>query len=251
MAVRLHVNVDHVATLRQARGVAYPDPVEAAVLCEHAGADGVTVHLREDRRHIQDRDVEVLRRTVKSWLNLEMAATEEMRDIALAIRPDKVTLVPEKREERTTEGGLDAVALAQGLGPVIEALRAGGISVSLFIDPEGDQVRASRDLGADEIELHTGDYANAPAGRDAERQLGRLADAAGVAAREASRLGVAAGHGLTVRNTRALVARVPEIVELNIGHALVSEAVYVGLPAVVRRFREVIDAGEHDRERAR
>ncbi|MFW6050536.1 MAG: pyridoxine 5'-phosphate synthase [Myxococcota bacterium] len=249
MAVRLHVNVDHVATLRQARGVDYPDPVEAAVLCEHAGADGITAHLREDRRHIQDRDVEVLRRTVKSLLNLEMAATAEMRDIALAIRPDKVTLVPEKREERTTEGGLDVRGQRAALEPLIAALRDAAVGVSLFIDPEGDQVRAARDAGADEIELHTGDYANARGGRATTRELDRLAEAARTAAREASHLAVAAGHGLTVRNTRPLVARVPELVELNIGHALVSEAVYVGMDAVVRRFRDAIAAGEAERGR--
>lgn len=249
MAVRLHVNVDHVATLRQARGVDYPDPVEAAVLCEHAGAEGITVHLREDRRHIQDRDVEVLRRTVKSLLNLEMAATAEMRDVALRIVPDKVTLVPEKREERTTEGGLDVAGQTEALAPFVGALRDGGIPVSLFIDPEAEQVRAARDVGADEVELHTGDYANSRAEGAIARELGRLAAAAQVVGREASRLKVAAGHGLTVRNTRALVAQVPELVELNIGHALVSEALYVGMGEMVRRFREVIAAGEAERAR--
>lgn len=249
MAVRLHVNVDHVATLRQARGVDYPDPLEAAVLCEHAGAEGITVHLREDRRHIQDRDVEVLRRTVKSLLNLEMAATPEMRDLALRLRPDKVTLVPEKREERTTEGGLDVAGQTEALEPFLGALRDGGIPVSLFIDPEAEQVRAARDVGADEVELHTGDYANARAEGAVARELGRLAGAAQVVAREASRLKVAAGHGLTLRNTRALVAQVPELVELNIGHALVSEALYVGMGEMVRRFRDVIAAGETERAR--
>jgi pyridoxine 5-phosphate synthase len=247
MAVRLHVNVDHVATLRQARGTDYPDPVEAAVLCEHAGADGITVHLREDRRHVQDRDVEVLRRTVKTLLNLEMAATGEMRDIALRLRPHKVTLVPERREERTTEGGLDVVGQAAALKPVVAALADAGISVSLFIDPEGDQVRAARDLGAQEIELHTGDYAHAAHGPSATKELARLADAAQVAVREASHLAVAAGHGLTLRNTGPLVAAVPPLVELNIGHALVSESLYAGLGEMVRRYRAVIDRGEAER----
>jgi pyridoxine 5-phosphate synthase len=247
MAVRLHVNVDHVATLRQARGTEYPDPVEAAVLCEQAGADGITVHLREDRRHIQDRDAEVLRRTVKTLLNLEMAATAEMRDVALRLRPDKVTLVPERREERTTEGGLDVTGQGDALGPVVTALAEAGIPVSLFIDPEGDQVRASRDLGAHEVELHTGDFAHATDRAGVARELRRLSDAAEVAAREASHLEVAAGHGLTLRNTGPLVAAVEPIVELNIGHALVSDAVYVGIGEMVRRYRAVIDRAVGER----
>ena len=243
MTVRLHVNVDHVATLRQARGTRYPDPVDAAVLCELAGADGITVHLREDRRHIQDRDVDVLKKTVKSFFNLEMAATDEMIDIALAVRPDLVTLVPEKRMERTTEGGLDVVARADALRSQIAKLADAKVPVSLFIDPEGDQVRASRDVGAAAIELHTGDYANATDATTAVRELERLVDAADVADREASSLRLAAGHGLTTRNTMALVAAVENLEELNIGHALVSDAVLVGLTQAVARFREVIADG--------
>jgi pyridoxine 5-phosphate synthase len=247
MAVRLHVNVDHVATLRQARGTPYPDPVEAAVLCEHAGADGITVHLREDRRHIQDRDADLLRQTVKTLLNLEMAATDEMAEVALRLRPHKVTLVPERREERTTEGGLDVLAHRQALEPLIARLGEAGISVSLFVDPEGDQVRAARDVGASEIELHTGDYANAATAADATRELRRLADAAQVGAREASRMGIAAGHGLTLRNTGPLVAAVAPLVELNIGHALVCDALFMGIGEAVKRYREVIARGEAGR----
>jgi pyridoxine 5-phosphate synthase len=247
MAVRLHVNVDHVATLRQARGTPYPDPVEAAVLCEHAGADGITVHLREDRRHIQDRDADLLRQTVKTLLNLEMAATDEMAEVAFRMRPHKVTLVPERREERTTEGGLDVLAHRQALEPVIARLGEAGISVSLFVDPEGDQVRAARDVGAHEIELHTGDYANAASQASVARELRRLADAAQVCAQEASRMGIAAGHGLTLRNTGPLVAAVAPLVELNIGHALVCDALFMGMGEAVRRFREVIARGEAGR----
>lgn len=245
--VRLHINVDHVATLRQARGTSYPDPVEAAVLCEHAGADGITVHLREDRRHIQDRDVEILRRTVKTLLNLEMGATDEMIGIASRIVPDKVTLVPERREERTTEGGLDVVANMAHVKKAISRLSEAKIRVSLFIDPEPDQVRASRDAGAAEIELHTGDYAEAFLAPKIEQErieheVGRLAAAGSCAAREASNLAVAAGHGLTVRNVPLLLERVAEVAELNIGHAVVADAVYFGMAEAVQRFRDAIES---------
>jgi pyridoxine 5-phosphate synthase len=243
MRVRLHVNVDHVATLRQARGTDYPDPVEAAVLCEHAGADGITVHLREDRRHIQDRDVALLRRTVKTLLNLEMAATDEMVEIAVETRPDVVTLVPERREERTTEGGLDVAGQRERLAAVKARLDEAGVALSLFIDPEEAQVRAAAALGVHAIELHTGDYCHA-AREDARRaELRRLAEAANVAREHAPTLRVAAGHGLTRRNVAALVERVPSLVELNIGHALVSDAVFFGLEEAVERFRRAIDEG--------
>ena len=237
--VRLHVNVDHVATLRQARGTPYPDPVEAAVLCEHAGADGITVHLREDRRHIQDRDVEILRRTVKTLLNLEMAATDEMVDIAGRIRPDKVTLVPERREEQTTEGGLDVIGHREHVRSTIARLGDAGIRTSLFIDPEPDQVRASLEVGAAEVELHTGDYAEAflRGGDELERELARLAAASECARTDAAELGVAAGHGLTVRNVPLMLAGLPKVAELNIGHAMVADSVFFGLPEVVRRYR--------------
>jgi pyridoxine 5-phosphate synthase len=250
MGVRLHVNVDHVATLRQARGVEYPSPARAAMLVELAGADGITIHLREDRRHIHDQDVRVMRATVATMLNLEMAATAEMVQIACDVRPDLVTLVPEKREERTTEGGLDVVAHARALAPIVNRLAEVAVPVSLFIDPDPDQVRASIDLGVAAIELHTGDYANARAAEGVATELGRLAEAARFAGREAPALRVAAGHGLTVANVVALVARVPGIVELNIGHALVADAIFVGLEGAVARFREAIDRGERGRGRA-
>lgn len=246
MRVHLHVNVDHVATLRQARGTAYPDPVQAALRCERAGAHGITVHLREDRRHIQDRDVEALRASVTTVLNLEMAATDAMVAIAERLRPDVVTLVPERREERTTEGGLDVASQVARLGSVCSRLDAAGIRVSLFIDPDDAQVRASAAIGAGSVELHTGDYCDA---KDEARddELSRLADAASLAARIAPEMKVAAGHGLTSENLVALVARVPEIVELNIGHALVSDAIFVGLDAAVVRYLEAIAEGEGGR----
>jgi len=246
MTVRLHVNVDHVATLRQARGTAYPDPVEAAALCERAGAHGITVHLREDRRHIQGRDVEVLRERVTTLLNLEMAATDEMVTIASRVRPDLVTLVPEKRQERTTEGGLDVARARDAVGRAIERLGAAGIPVSLFIDPDESQVRASVELGARSIELHTGDYANA-SGTDAERELKALADAATLARTVSAEIHIAAGHGLTLGNTPPLVSRVAEVVELNIGHALVSDAVFLGIEGAVRAYLEAIAKGEGGR----
>lgn len=243
MRVRLHVNVDHVATLRQARGTPYPDPVQAALVCERAGARGITVHLREDRRHIQDRDVEALRASVSTVLNLEMAATDAMVAIAERVRPDVVTLVPERREERTTEGGLDVASQRARLAGVCSRLEAAGIRVSLFIDPDEAQVRASAALGVGSVELHTGDYCDAK--DDArEHELTRLAEAAALAARVAPEMKVAAGHGLTSANLVALVERVPEVVELNIGHALVSDAVFLGLEAAVARYLAAIAEGE-------
>ncbi len=233
---RLHVNVDHVATLRQARGTAYPDPVEAAATCELAGADGITVHLREDRRHISDRDVEILRRTVKTLLNLEMAATDAMIAIATRVRPDLVTLVPEKREERTTEGGLDVVGQREHVRSVIARLRGAGIPVSLFIDPETAQVDASHDVGAAAIELHTGDYANAPSEGARTKELARLARASVHARSVSPAMRLAAGHGLTARNVGELLRTVPGIEELNVGHAIVSDAVLMGMERAVARF---------------
>jgi len=244
MRVRLHVNVDHVATIRQARGTDYPDPVEAAMLCEWAGAHGITVHLREDRRHIQLRDVEVLRRTVKTMLNLEMAATEDMIRIALQIRPDLVTLVPERREERTTEGGLDVKGQLAAITSVRERLTAGGIPTSLFIDPDDAQVEASIQSGAASVEFHTGDYAEAARRGDERHELSRIARAAQQARAASPTLKIAAGHGLTARNVVPLVGGVPEIVELNIGHALIADAVLVGLDRAVARFQRAIEEGE-------
>jgi len=243
MSTRLHVNIDHVATLRQARGTSYPDPVDAAVLCELAGAHGITVHLREDRRHIQDRDVEVLKRTVKTLLNLEMAATDEMLGIAERIRPDLVTLVPEKRIERTTEGGLDVAGNVDAMRAAIARLGAAGIPTSLFIDPEPEQVRASFAAGAQAVELHTGDYADARSEAEIASELARLAQAADVATKDAPSLRVAAGHGLSLRNVSALVAALPRLGELNVGHAIVSDAVLVGLDRAVARFLAAMHEG--------
>jgi len=238
MRTRLHVNVDHVATLRQARGTAYPDPVEAAAVCELAGAAGITVHLREDRRHISDRDVEVLRRTVKTLLNLEMAATDAMIAFAARVKPDLVTLVPEKREERTTEGGLDVVKNEAAVRSAVTKLREAGVPVSLFIDPEPTQIDASVQLGAAAIELHTGDYANAATDLARQDELARLARAARHAHQTAPTLRVAAGHGLTARNVGELLRAVPSIEELNVGHAIVSDAVLLGMERAVARFIE-------------
>ncbi|SRR5579883_3034202 len=239
--LRLYINVDHVATVRQARRTDEPDPVAAALVCEDAGADGITAHLREDRRHIQDADVERLVRQTRTVFNLEMAATDEMVEIAGRLRPYQVTLVPERREEITTEGGLDVAASPTRLARVIERLRAGGARVSLFIDPDVRAVEQSHRLGAAAIELHTGRYAEGSRGatpaRDAEIAALRAA------AQRARALGLAvhAGHGLTVRNVGG-VAAIAEIEELNIGHSIVSRAVFVGLAASVREMRVAMDA---------
>ncbi len=239
-SVRLYVNVDHVATLRQQRGTRYPDPVAAATLCELAGADGITVHLREDRRHIQERDVRVLRETVTGVMNLEMAATDEMLRIAREVKPDFCTLVPEKREERTTEGGL-TVTPGGMVEKVTRALLDAGIAVSLFIDPEPRVVEASVRLGAKTVELHTGDYCLAALGSAAAgRQLQRLETAARAAADSGARLG--AGHGLDYR-TVGPVAALRGLEELNIGHGLVSRAVLIGMTAAVVELRAAIAAG--------
>ncbi|QDG49832.1 pyridoxine 5'-phosphate synthase [Persicimonas caeni] len=242
---RLGVNVDHVATIRQARGTHYPDPVAAASIAELAGADQITIHLREDRRHIQDRDVEVLRHTVETRLNLEMAATEEMLEIACRIRPDMVTLVPEKREEQTTEGGLAVVENRERLAEYCERLRESGAYLSLFIDPDLAQIEASAELGAEIVELHTGDYCEAaseftnkltPAEFDRDAELQKLVDGAKRAAE--LDLVVAAGHGLDYKNVLD-VAAIPEFEEFNIGHSIVGRAVLVGFE---RAVREMIDA---------
>jgi len=228
---RLYINIDHVATIRQARRAAEPDPVAAALECERAGADGVTAHLREDRRHIQDDDVRRLAAEVQTVLNLEMACTDEMLSIAEELRPHQVTFVPERREEITTEGGLDVSQNTAALAAGIARLNAAGIRTSLFIDPAEGAVRKSRDLGAAAIELHTGTYANHPEAMeplDALRHAARLGAELGLA--------VHAGHGLTVHNVSA-VAAIPEIEELNIGHSIVSRAVLVGIAAAVHEMR--------------
>ena len=232
---RLYINIDHVATVRQARRTDEPDPTDAALLCERAGADGITAHLREDRRHIQDRDVERIAREARTVFNLEMACTDEMLGIAERLRPYQVTLVPETRAEITTEGGLDVAHDPAGLERGVARLKRAGVRVSLFIDPAEAAVRRSAELGVEAIELHTGTYAHHPA--DAA-PLAALDDAA----RLASELGLAvhAGHGLTVRNV-APVAAIPEIEELNIGHSIVSRAVFVGLEASVREMRAAMD----------
>jgi pyridoxine 5-phosphate synthase len=228
--MRLHVNIDHVATLRQARGTSYPDPVWAASLCELAGAHGITCHLREDRRHIADRDVRLLRQTVRTLLNLEMACTDEMVGIACEVKPEVVTLVPEKRQERTTEGGLDAAGLKGQLKGPLARLHDAGIEVSLFIDPVPAQVRAAAELKVPRVELHTGDYCAARGG-EAARELERLSQATEEAISQG--LHVAAGHGLDYPNVAA-VAAIPGMEELNIGHALIARAVFVGLDRAVR-----------------
>jgi len=237
---RLGVNVDHVATVRQARRTVEPDPVTAAALAELAGADSITVHLREDRRHIQDRDVEILRRTVKTRLNLEMAATDEMVGIALRLRPDSVTLVPEKRAELTTEGGLDALQQRQLLQKPIELLRQAGIIVSLFIDPDLEQIKTAHRLGADVIEIHTGNYCEAATAELRRSELGRI-EAAVRGGRKLG-LGISAGHGLDYRNINAVVA-LGGIEEYNIGHSIVSRAVLVGMERAVREMVTLVRGG--------
>ncbi|WP_425442516.1 pyridoxine 5'-phosphate synthase [Sphingomonas lenta] len=236
--IRLGVNIDHVATVRNARGAGYPDPVRAALLAAEAGADGITAHLREDRRHITDDDIARLSAELSVPLNLEMAATDEMLDIALRHRPHAACIVPEKREERTTEGGLDAAGLHNTLAPMVGALGAARIRVSLFIEPDARQIEAAVRLGAPVVELHTGRYAELDGEARAE-ELRRLADAAALAAKNG--LEVHAGHGLTFDNVQP-VAAIPQLRELNIGHFLVGEALFVGLGDAVRRMRELMDA---------
>jgi pyridoxine 5-phosphate synthase len=234
---RLSVNIDHIATLRQARKGIEPDPVAAAVLAELAGAWGIIAHLREDRRHIQDRDLRLLRETVQTKLNLEMAATEEMQRIALEVKPDFSTLVPEKREELTTEGGLEVASRIDFMGSYINRLRQAGITVSLFIDPDEKQIAASKKSGADWVELHTGAYANARTGKDRDREFGKIAEGARLAASLGLRVG--AGHGLNYVNAQR-IAGIPEIEELNIGHSIISRAVLVGLERAVREMTGLI-----------
>ena len=239
MAIRLHINIDHVATVRNARGTAYPDPLHAVYVCEHAGADGITAHLREDRRHMVDRDIERLSESVPTLLNLEMAATDEMIGIAERVRPHCITLVPERREERTTEGGLDVSGQLSQMEKVTARAREAGIRVSFFIAPDEVQVEACRKLGADQIELHTGEYCNLTGDAQAA-ELERLRSAA----RSGSNLGiaVAAGHGLTRFNVPN-VAAIPQVEELNIGHAIIADALFMGLDGAVRAMRAAIERG--------
>ncbi len=233
----LGVNIDHVATLRQARFTPYPDLIEAAKICEKAGADGITVHLREDRRHIQDRDVYSLRKIVNTKLNLEMAATRQIVEIALRVVPDEVCIVPEKRRELTTEGGLDVWGQRRRLTGVVRRLKKKGILVSLFIDPEPKQVRAAKEVGADCVELHTGTYAEAKGKRHRLKELRELKQAGKLSVKMGLRLN--AGHGLNYLNVRPVV-RIPGIEDLNIGHSIISRSVFVGLAQAVREMKRLI-----------
>ena len=236
--LRLGVNIDHVATVRNARGVGYPDPVRAALIAAAAGADGITAHLREDRRHITDDDIVRLVAELTVPLNLEMAATDEMLGIALRHRPHAACIVPEKREERTTEGGLDVAGMHNHLAPMIAALKEADIRVSLFIEPSARQIEAALRLGVPVIELHTGAYAELEGDAQAE-ELRRLSDAAALAAKNG--IEVHAGHGLTLDNV-APIAAIPQVRELNIGHALIADAIFMGLGDVVRAMRAAMDA---------
>ena len=236
--IRLGVNIDHVATVRNARGGAVPDPVRAARLAVEAGADGITAHLREDRRHITDADIAALADTLTVPLNLEMAATDEMLAIALRHRPHAACIVPEKREERTTEGGIDAAGQHDRLAPIVAALRDAGTRVSLFIEPAPEQIAAAIRLGAPVVELHTGRYAELD-GDARAAELRRLSDASALAAKNG--IEVHAGHGLTYDNVAA-VAAIPQVMELNIGHFLIGEAIFVGLVESVRRMKAAMAA---------
>ncbi len=238
----LGVNIDHIANVRQARRTVEPDPVTYALLAELGGADGITVHLREDRRHIQDRDVELLRRTVRSRLNLEMAATKEMEAVALRIRPDMVTLVPEKRQEVTTEGGLDVAGQQESLSALVERLQGAGIAVSLFVDADAPQLEASAATGARWIELHTGTYAEA-SWAEQPRELARLTEGSFVA--RSLGLRVNAGHGLTYQNVEP-VAAIAGMEELNIGHTIVARALAVGLERAVREMKALVQNPRRD-----
>lgn len=238
--IKLGVNIDHVATLRQVRGTVYPSVVEAAACCEKAGAAGITVHLREDRRHIQDTDVYALRKVLQIPMNLEMAVAPEIVAIALDVKPAEVCLVPEKRQELTTEGGLDVDGLYDAVAPVVARLAAAGIAVSLFIDPEPHQVAAAARMGAPVIELHTGTFCDA-AGGVAEAELARLIAAAELAA--AAGLHVNAGHGINLDNIDAIL-RIPHLDTLNIGHSIVARAVFVGMQAAVGEMIYAIRSGK-------
>lgn len=238
--LRLGLNIDHVATIRNARGGDHPDPARAAAMAAEAGADGLTVHLREDRRHIRDRDLDAIRKASSLPINLEMAATEEMTVIAAGFKPHAACIVPEKREERTTEGGLDVAGLHSQIAPVVRALAEAGARVSLFIEPDAVQIAVAEVLGAPVVELHTGRFAELwlEGGEEAARdELQRIAEAA----REARRRGIEphAGHGLTFDNVKPIAA-IPEIAELNIGHFLIGEAIFSGLPEAVRRMRALM-----------
>ena len=233
----LGVNIDHVATLRNARGTTYPSPLEAALLAETHGADLITLHLREDRRHIKDADVAIINQALKTRMNLEMALTDEMLEHALKIKPADVCLVPEKREEVTTEGGLDVLKYAKKISEFTRKLSDAGIRVSLFIDADADQIIAARDVGAPVIELHTGAYADAANHEARQHELVRIA--AGAELGNELGLVVNAGHGLNIHNVSE-IAKLPQIRELNIGHALIAQAVFLGLPEAIKQMKEVM-----------
>ncbi len=240
--MRLGVNIDHTATLREARKTFEPDPVRAAIACEEAGADSIVLHLREDRRHIQERDLKLVREMVNIAINLEMAANREMVNKALEELPEQVTLVPEKRRELTTEGGLDVKKSGAKIRNTVETLKKAGIAVSLFIDPEEDQLKASWQAGADSVEFHTGAFAEAFIKNDFSNELRKLVLAVDSARRD-TKLAVHAGHGLTYLNTH-LIAGIPGIEELNIGHSIISKAVFTGLFRAVREMRKIIKSAE-------
>jgi pyridoxine 5-phosphate synthase len=229
------VNIDHIATIRQARKGTEPDPVAAAVLAELAGAEGIIAHLREDRRHVQDRDMRLLREIVQTKLNMEMAATDEMQRIALEVKPDFSTLVPEKREELTTEGGLEVASRIDFMKSYIGRLQQGGIIVSLFVDPDERQIAASKKAGADWVEIHTGTYANAKTEKERDREFAKISEAAKLAA--GLGLHVGAGHGLNYVNVRR-IAGIQEVSELNIGHSIISRSALVGLDRAVREMKQ-------------
>lgn len=233
----LGINIDHVATLRNARGASYPSPLEAALVAETNGADAITLHLREDRRHIRDADVFAIKQAIKTRMNLEMAMTEEMLTNALQVMPEDVCIVPEKRTEVTTEGGLDVVGQPEKVRDYVAKLHAAGIRVSLFIDADCGQIQAAYDGGARVIELHTGAYADAPTPAAREAELAKIREAAAFA--DGLGITVNAGHGLTVQNVGA-IARIPQIVELNIGHSIIAQAIFLGLPAAIAQMKEAM-----------
>lgn len=238
--MRLAINIDHIATVRNARGEREPDPVEAALICEQAGADGIVIHLREDRRHIRDRDVKMLREIVKTKLDLEMSVNEEIVGIACETKPELATLVPEKREELTTEGGLDVLKNKERVKEVTARLQKEGITVSLFIEPDIEQIDAAKETGADFIEIHTGTFANAAAGEEQLKELEKIKKGA----RHARKLGlgVNAGHGLDYRNIK-LFREVEDVEEVSIGHAIIARALTTGLAEAVKEMRELINTG--------
>lgn len=236
--IRLGVNIDHVATIRNARGGNHPDPVKAAILAQKYGADGITIHLREDRRHIRDEDLSKIKAAIKLPLNLEMAATDEMLEIALRTKPNAACIVPEKRQEVTTEGGLDVIAGESQLKPIIAKLKEAGIRVSLFVDANEDQIRKSAELGADIIEIHTGEFCHLhDDGKNYEQEFDKIASGAKLA--EELGLECHAGHGLNYE-TAKITSKIPQIAELNIGHFLIGEAIFDGFEAVIKKMKEVI-----------